>query len=193
MLLLALALQPRGARSTCTYTLQLPAGSGAASAADAASSGGSCEPFAAMGAAGGATCGGISVPPGAVLAYGTCALPGAACTGATQLQLTDAAAHALTSPISRVALNSSLSALAQGCVLGVKCSYGARVYCAARTRAQAAAAAHWPPLLCSPCAVFVRARRRVAESEPRVDGGGGGQRLLRQKLVRRRGRLGDHG
>jgi hypothetical protein len=159
--LLALALQPRGARSTCTYTLQLPAGSGAASAAQAASSGGSCAPFAAVGAAGGATCGGITVPAGAVLAYGTCALPGAACTGATQLQLTDAAAHALAPAISRVALNSSLGALSQGCVLGVKCSYGARINRAARAvqPLQRLASA----LLLTTC-TLVRACRRVAKS-----------------------------
>ena len=157
LLLLALALQPRGARGTCTYTLQLPAGSGAASAADAASSGGSCAPFAAVGAAGGATCGGISVPAGAVLAYGTCALPGAACTGATQLQLTDSSSHALTSPISRVALNSSLGALAQGCVLGVKCSYGARINCAARAKLQPhrCRAPRRPPRFCSPRALLL--------------------------------------
>jgi hypothetical protein len=126
LLAVAVALLPRGARASCGHTLELPAGDGVTAAAADAASLGLCAPFAAVGKAGGARCSGISVPVGGVLAYGTCALPGAACTGATQLVLSDATNGQALATVSRVSLNSSVAALSEGCVLGVKCSYGAR-------------------------------------------------------------------
>ncbi len=183
-LLLALALQPRGAQGvpSCPYTLQLPAGSGVTAAADAASAAGSCDPYAADGA----VCDGISVPGGAVLAYGTCALPGAACTGSTLLQLASASGTPLAgvAPVSRVALNSSVAALAKGCVLGVKCSYGAPRSRAARQAASLVGAR--PDGLAS-------ARRRVAQPVAHAHVGRRPRGLLRQERVRRRRRLGRHG
>jgi hypothetical protein len=123
-LLLLAGPAPRGAHAQCAYTLALPAGS--AYAADGVDEGW-CPPFAFAGAAPAATCSNVSaVPPGGVLSYGTCALPGAACTGATALSLRDADSGAVVDAVSRVALNSTVAALSQGCVLGVRCSYGAR-------------------------------------------------------------------
>ena len=70
-------------------------------------------------------CTGITVPTGGVLQFGTCALPGAACTGATALTLRDGTTNASLVAVNRVAAGTSIAALNQGCVLGARCSYGA--------------------------------------------------------------------
>jgi hypothetical protein len=73
-----------------------------------------------------ATCDGARVPPGAQLAFGTCALPGAACTGATAVTLLDAASGAELMNVEGVAVEAAaaLSAASAGCVSGRSCSYG---------------------------------------------------------------------
>ena len=117
------------ARAACNYTLSLPAASAGVPGVGQGGEGW-CPPFVSSGGAAPTTCSGISVPPGAVLAFGTCALPGAVCSGATQLSLWSAASADQNAPpptvlasVSRVALNSSVAALQLGCVLGVHCSY----------------------------------------------------------------------
>jgi hypothetical protein len=120
-LLLLAALAPH-ARAACSYDLALPA------AAVDTQTAGWCPPYFALGGSHSTDvvlCEGISVPAGATLEFGTCALPGAACTGATRLELQDAASGAGLKSLGRVALNSSVAKLSQGCVLGVRCSYGA--------------------------------------------------------------------
>jgi hypothetical protein len=152
-LLLLAALAPH-ARAACSYDLALPA----AGAGDAAETAGWCAPYFAMGGAHDTTsvlCEGISVPAGATLEFGTCALPGAACTGATRLELQDAASGAGLKSLGRVALKSSVAKLSQGCVLGVRCSYGAARREAAGPQS---ASAHAPqPTRAAP------RRRRVAQ------------------------------
>ena len=74
-----------------------------------------------------ATCGSISVQPNGVVAFGTCALPGAACTGATRLTLLSSAGATLVdvNRATATSFTASFAKLAQGCVLGARCSYGA--------------------------------------------------------------------
>jgi hypothetical protein len=142
-LLLLAALAPH-ARAACSYDLALPA----AGAGDAAETAGWCAPYFAMGGAHDTKivlCEGISVPAGATLEFGTCALPGAACTGATRLELKNAASGAGLKSLGRVALNSTVAKLSQGCVLGVRCSYGA-----ARAGARASRGA-FAPAACAAC------------------------------------------
>ena len=119
-----LALLP-AARAGCGYSLALPPGGGVDVAAAAASAKGFCSPYASDGSVGGAPASlcGLSVPAASVLQFGTCALPGAVCSGATNLTLVDGTGTLLMA-VGRVALNSSVAALSQGCVLGVRCSYG---------------------------------------------------------------------
>jgi hypothetical protein len=123
VLLLAAGAAPR-AHASCTLSLTLPAS--ASASISVAASDGWCAPFAR--AAHAATppdvCAGVVVPPGGTLALGTCALPGAACSGATALTLLDDASGAKLAAFGRVALNSTVAKLSQGCVLGVRCSYG---------------------------------------------------------------------
>jgi predicted outer membrane repeat protein len=116
--LLCAALLPR-AHATCSYTLTLP------DAVTGEGDAGACAPYARSSLVDGvaAVCGPISVPPGATLAVGTCALPGAACTGATAIALNDAVLGSQLLNVSSVALDSAVAALSQGCVLGGSCSY----------------------------------------------------------------------
>jgi hypothetical protein len=110
-----------GAHAQCSYELALPT-----AGTDVANGGGWCAPYASLpGMMAPTLCGGISVPPGAVLSFGTCALPGASCSGATSLTLLQADGLLPLRSVDRVALNSSLAALWLGCVLGARCSYGA--------------------------------------------------------------------
>ena len=124
------------ATATCSYDLALP-DAGLNVAATSVFAGavnsplptiGVCPPYAASPTSlSGATCGGITVQPNAVLAFGTCALPGAACTGATRLTLLSAAGATL-SDVNRATATSftaGYAKFAQGCVLGARCSYGA--------------------------------------------------------------------
>jgi hypothetical protein len=131
LLLAALAVLP-AVHAACSFSLSLSAAEADAGVA------GWCPPYAATGSGAAATrCSGVTVPGGAVLAFGTCAMPGAACTGATRLELWD-----VTPPepdslvdntlvpepvavVSRVELSSGAAAVALGCVLGAHCSYGA--------------------------------------------------------------------
>lgn len=106
LFLLAAAGLHVAAQTPCPYSLSLSAGGGAADASSAAV--GWCPPYAALGTGIGvagvaATCAGITVPPGAVLAFGTCHLPGATCAGATALAVVNATGGTLTS-VDRVAL-----------------------------------------------------------------------------------------
>ncbi len=106
LLLLLLAALHVAAQTPCPYSLTLSAGGGAADASSAAV--GWCPPYAALGAGNGvagvaASCAGISVPPGGVLRFGTCHLPGATCAGATALAVVNATGGTLTS-VDRVAL-----------------------------------------------------------------------------------------
>jgi hypothetical protein len=74
-----------------------------------------------------ATCDvGAPVPPGATLAFGTCALPGASCTGATAVTLLDGASGGELRSVGgvSVAAAAALSSAAAGCVSGRSCSYG---------------------------------------------------------------------
>ena len=123
LLLVAAALP--AARAGCGYSLALPPGGGVDAAAAAASANGFCSPYASDGTVGGAPASlcSLSVPAASVLQFGTCALPGAVCSGATNLTLVDDSGSVL-GAFGRVALNSSVAALSQGCVLGVRCSYG---------------------------------------------------------------------
>jgi predicted outer membrane repeat protein len=129
----ALAALPSG-WAACDASLTLPPGGGIGLWDDEV---GWCSPYAADGATDDedtvhAVCRGIAaVPPGGVLSFGTCALPGAACTGSTALALRhdvgDHAAAATSSPLlslGHVELNNSAARLSQGCVLGASCSYG---------------------------------------------------------------------
>jgi hypothetical protein len=110
-----LALAPAPVHPACARTLTLPAGT-------SSYANGWCAPYAASSQADAhATCAGVTVPPGAVLAFGTCALPGASCVGETALTLLGDGGPL--DSVERVELNSSVAALAQGCVLGARCSY----------------------------------------------------------------------
>ena len=124
-LLIALAAQlPRCAGVGCPYTLSLPP---LASALPATyEDEGWCKAFSFSGASStaNATCRGISVPPGAVVAYGTCGLSGAACTGATRLVLRDGTTGAQLDKVDRVPASSPMASLELGCGLGHRCSYG---------------------------------------------------------------------
>ena len=135
------------AAAACSYDLALP-DAGLSVAATSVFAGavnnplptiGVCPPYAASPTSlSGATCGSITVQPNAVLAFGTCALPGAACTGATRLTLLSSAGATL-SDVNRATATSftaSYAKFAQGCVLGARCSYGA----APRQRARRAVA-----------------------------------------------------
>jgi hypothetical protein len=120
-----LAALAGGARAQCNYTLALPAGSAPALNASLPATGW-CAPFSATSSVPTYTCGGVSVPAGGMLAFGTCALPGAACTGATNLILKrDVDGATLGLPLNRVSPTSAVAKLSQGCVLGARCSYGA--------------------------------------------------------------------
>ena len=157
--LLALALLAHAPRAAamCPYTLALPAAAAAADGVDE----GWCSPFAFAGPAPPATCANVSaVPPGGVLSYGTCALPGAACTGATALSVRDAVSGAVFDAVAGVSLNSSVAELSQGCVLGVRCSYGALAHACARVC-----------VACAPCgahALRVRCHVSAMEQAPNV-------------------------
>ena len=62
-----------------------------------------------------------------MLELGTCALPGAACTGSTSLKLRYATALANSTPLvtlEAVVLNTAVANLFDGCTLGVRCSSG---------------------------------------------------------------------
>ena len=123
------------ARAACSFDAPMPdAGTNVVAATTwpgAANSplpnSGLCPPFAASPSnLAGATCGAITVQPNAVLAFGTCGLPGAACTGATRLTLTSSAGATLVD-INRASATSftlSFAKLAQGCILGARCSWG---------------------------------------------------------------------
>jgi hypothetical protein len=124
-LLLAASLL-RCCAADCSFSLSLPAGGGTGGGDGVGE--GWCAPYAsATNAASGvlATCGGISVPQGASLTFGTCALPGAACTGSTELTLRDTTSGALLSYAAAVALNDSAALLSRGCILGASCSHAA--------------------------------------------------------------------
>jgi hypothetical protein len=122
-LLVPLLLAAVGVARACDVTLALPATPAAVAATAPLTAW--CSPFALSNRAT-QTCesDALVVPPGSVLSFGTCALPGAACSGATNLTLLDAASGAALLNVDRVALNSSVAALSKGCVLGVRCSYG---------------------------------------------------------------------
>jgi hypothetical protein len=144
--LAAAACLLQGAHGACSYSLSLPA------AASEAGASGWCAPYTSSAGANATRCTGVTVPGGAVLAFGTCALPGAACTGATLLQLWDVTppladevidltlVPAPVAVVSRVDLSSGAAAVALGCVLGARCSYGAPC-CAAPRGARGAARA----------------------------------------------------
>ena len=124
-LLLAAA---RPARAGCPYNLTLDLSS-VSGLLPAYEDEGWCLPFAAAASTSVvhppvASCGPINVPPGAVISFGTCALPGASCTGTTALQLQDKVSGALVLEIDRVSLATSVASLDLGCVLGHRCSYG---------------------------------------------------------------------
>jgi hypothetical protein len=142
--LLAAALRRHGAHAQCSAELALPAEGGGGDDTGAVSTGASgwCPAYAQSAfASAPVLCAppALLVPPGGVLAFGTCALPGAMCSGATALALRSAATGATLAAVDRVLLNSSVAALAQGCVLGARCSYGAPP--ASETRAHAGARA----------------------------------------------------
>ena len=127
LLLLALlaALLPRcGGTPGCNYTLSTSPLTTALPAAFEDE--GWCRAFSSSGAAQSVnvTCRGIAVPPGTVVAFGTCGLAGAACTGATRLALRDARTGAVLSAVDRVRAGSPMASLELGCVLGHRCSYG---------------------------------------------------------------------
>ena len=102
LVLLCAAALP-AARAGCGYSLALPPGGGVDAAASAK---GFCSPYASDGAVGGAPASlcSLSVPAASVLQFGTCALPGAVCTGATNLTLVDGNGAVL-GAFGRVALN----------------------------------------------------------------------------------------
>jgi hypothetical protein len=123
------------ARAACSFDATLPdAGTNVVAttvwpgaANNPLPSAGLCPPFAgAPSNLAGATCGAITVQPNAVLAFGTCGMPGAACTGATRLTLMSSAGATLVD-INRASATSftlSFAKLAQGCILGARCSWG---------------------------------------------------------------------
>ena len=116
----AVLLAAAPVRPSCVRTLALPAAPAGASSYTT----GWCAPYAASSQVDAhAACDGIAVPPGNVLSFGTCALPGASCVGETALALLEDGAAQPLAKVERVALNSSVAALAQGCVLGARCSY----------------------------------------------------------------------
>ena len=124
-LLLAAA---RPSRAGCPYNLTLDLSS-VSGLLPAYEDEGWCLPFAAAASTSVvhppvASCGPINVPPGTVISFGTCALPGASCTGTTALQLQDTVSGALVLEIDRVSLTTSVASLDLGCVLGHRCSYG---------------------------------------------------------------------
>jgi hypothetical protein len=124
------------ATSACSYDLALPdAGFNVATTpvfAGAVNNPlptiGVCPPYAGSPTSlSGTMCGSISVQPNGVLSFGTCALPGAACTGATRLTLLSSAGTTLldVNRATATSFTASYAKLAQGCVLGARCSYGA--------------------------------------------------------------------
>lgn len=123
LLLALLAASARHAAGACNTTLALPATAGSLAAGDALE--GWCAPFAIdADSSEAAVCSNLSVPAGGVLQFGTCALPGAACSGSTALELRSAAGDSTLAFVGRVALDSAVARLSQGCVLGVRCSFG---------------------------------------------------------------------
>lgn len=132
LLSLLVLLRTAASRAACPAALALPP-SGLPDVASPPEKAGWCAPYASAAStldgvrtpAG--VCRGITVPAGAVLEFGTCALPGAACTGATALSLLYAAALPTDPPLlslEQVTLNSAVAYLSAGCTLGVRCSSG---------------------------------------------------------------------
>jgi hypothetical protein len=182
LLLAALVARTRAA---CSTELRLPSSGGGAGAPPAppgdvgavAPLSGFCPAYAATTNTAVATCTNLSVPLGTYLQFGTCALPGASCTGATALTLVDGAnsSVSLTSAFTSVSLTSAVAKLAQGCVLGVRCSYGA---CAPR-----GCVLH----LGADIAGVARVRRRVAQHGAVSGARGHPGALLRRQRLRGRG------
>lgn len=83
---------------------------------------GFCAPFSAFIPGG---CASVTVPPGAVLSYGTCGLTGSFCVGATALTLLDAVNGSIVAPmVTRVSARSVIADETLGCsTAGAFCSF----------------------------------------------------------------------